>query len=708
MRLFIDLDTLTLIAGPNDRRIVSQIRAKRGDNLPIELQFLRNGQPVRLDASTVVTFGAKPLDKFDADPIVLDSTFAQSAAPVDPEEPDNPVWTASPSLNSVELNALFLIDGDPYNDPRFIDLMAEFTWLASGDDGPTSIRTITFRVANDVVRGDEGTPTHLPSPDDYVAARAVLYDRAQTLTTGQREIGRGNVFPVIPGQAASGVMGAGNAAIQATAKTAGVAGNALTAEVVIEEDSVSLDVQTINNVNTVITAGDKHTMVIVHDGETFILTPSGETFEANGITWPAWTTGGTPYSETSGPGTARLRAELSGWAWDGQNTNGVLFVESAPSIPGVPPSGFPDEQNSADWTAAPATAAQAIALSQSALSVALTLAPGSDGSASLAPVAATSLADGIDDTPNPTLPISAGGTGATTAAGARANLGVAAAESESSEDATPNTLVMRDASGSGTFGGIKIMEGGMEITGSNGVTGDLVADGLSNPASLSFPDASGTIALDSTAAMLTGNQTIAGQKTFSTAPRSTGTPDDDTSILNREQGDARYLASSEASSANTPNAIVRRSGNGSIVVQDVQSHVLSLQSTGTGFYYSILPPSGSDNRVIYFPDADGTIALGPATVINEEDNEVALTVATHAGNFLVVQAAAGVELRLDPGLSWPEDVIIYVRRDSACGPITFSTAGSFIAPTGNAVDEIDQNGTFAIRRRGNTSHWDFL
>ena len=48
------------------------------------------------------------------------------------------------------------------------------------------------------------------------------------------------------------------------------------------------------------------------------------------------------------------------------------------------------------------------------------------------------------------------------------------------------------------------------------------------------------IGIPDAAVMLTGNQTIAGQKTFSTAPRSTGTPNDDTSILNREQGDARW------------------------------------------------------------------------------------------------------------------------------------------------------------------------
>jgi hypothetical protein len=46
--------------------------------------------------------------------------------------------------------------------------------------------------------------------------------------------------------------------------------------------------------------------------------------------------------------------------------------------------------------------------------------------------------------------------------------------------------------------------------------------------------------LHESAVKLTGTQTIAGQKTFTTAPRSTGTPDADTSLINRQQGDLRY------------------------------------------------------------------------------------------------------------------------------------------------------------------------
>ena len=248
MRLFIDLDTLTLVAGPNDRRIVSQIQAKRGDHLPVELQFLRNGQPVRLPASTVLTFGAKPLNEFDADAVVLDAAFTQSAAPGDPEDFDDVKWTGTPSLNTAELNALFLIDGNPANDPAFIDLSAEFTWIADGDDGPTTIRTVTFRVANDVVRGDEGTPTELPTPDDYVAARAVLYDRAQSLTSGQQAQARANMnaasAPVVSTlslrvEDLEDLLGAefatltianaaGSSALVVTATTPGEAGNDIT------------------------------------------------------------------------------------------------------------------------------------------------------------------------------------------------------------------------------------------------------------------------------------------------------------------------------------------------------------------------------------------------------------------------------------------------------------------------------------------------
>ena len=73
-----------------------------------------------------------------------------------------PKYTASPSFNTVALNAIFLIDGNDANDVPYVDLMAEFTWQV-GSGPPSSTKTFTFRVHNDVVRGTEGTPTPAPA-----------------------------------------------------------------------------------------------------------------------------------------------------------------------------------------------------------------------------------------------------------------------------------------------------------------------------------------------------------------------------------------------------------------------------------------------------------------------------------------------------------------------------------------------------------------
>ncbi len=72
-------------------------------------------------------------------------------------------YSATPSLNTGALNALFMLDGDTSNDVPYVDLMAEFSW-AVGSGSPTSSKTFTLRVYNDVIRGNEGTPIELPSP----------------------------------------------------------------------------------------------------------------------------------------------------------------------------------------------------------------------------------------------------------------------------------------------------------------------------------------------------------------------------------------------------------------------------------------------------------------------------------------------------------------------------------------------------------------
>lgn len=92
-------------------------------------------------------------------------------------------YIASPSFNTTELAALFLIDGNTGNDPLYKDLMGEFTWQAT-DALPSTTKTFTIRVHNDVVRDDEPSPTPLPGPIGYTAPQNVTYATVTTSETG--------------------------------------------------------------------------------------------------------------------------------------------------------------------------------------------------------------------------------------------------------------------------------------------------------------------------------------------------------------------------------------------------------------------------------------------------------------------------------------------------------------------------------------------
>lgn len=202
MNLYVDLDSLQLRTSGTDARNVRILNMKRGDALPLEVRFYEGGSQVRLDATTAITFVLKEEGKYDGDALVLENSF--SASPVGSPDSD-PHYTATPSLNTTALNDLFLINNDPSDDPVSLDLMGEISWLATGDTGPTTIKTFTARVENDIYRGTEGTPLEAATPssflDDENASRGI-----------QPKHTRDNVFPdslTIEGS----ILGAGDTAI---------------------------------------------------------------------------------------------------------------------------------------------------------------------------------------------------------------------------------------------------------------------------------------------------------------------------------------------------------------------------------------------------------------------------------------------------------------------------------------------------------------
>lgn len=159
MLFIIDLDLQAVIYSSADRRAVALVEGKRGDDSTFELAFVRNGTAEALPAGFVITFGAKQAMKYDGPAAVLHDAFTQTGTG------STTKYTGQPSFNTEALNDLFFIDGNDANDVAFVDLMAEFSWEAGGKI--TSTKTFTFRVHNDVVRGDEGTPAVLPDPAAY-------------------------------------------------------------------------------------------------------------------------------------------------------------------------------------------------------------------------------------------------------------------------------------------------------------------------------------------------------------------------------------------------------------------------------------------------------------------------------------------------------------------------------------------------------------
>jgi hypothetical protein len=231
-------------------------------------------------------------------------------------------------------------------------------------------------------------------------------------------------FAFAPPVAATATLGEGDASILATAKTAGVAGNGLTVAIVIEENSTALSVAEADG-DVVVTAGDEHNEITPGSAATgsIIFTGGGELGDKvtiNGVDY-SWTgtapTGTRQYTGSDASGQrSSLIANINGTegfnnppnadvvASDGVGEvvltaitpgsagNSITLAKTgtSPTVSGVTLTGGVDRVGS------PATAAQAIALDQSALPVTLALPDGTDGSELLAAVAETSLTGGAD------------------------------------------------------------------------------------------------------------------------------------------------------------------------------------------------------------------------------------------------------------------------------------------------------------------------
>ena len=166
MRFYFNRDTSRLTARPGYNQDVGGLVFKRGDSIPLELSFHKDsGESVEVTAP-VIRFGLKATP--DGTLLAVAEEWAFSDG----------VWKAVLNLNTAALDAE--LEGQ-----SSVKLNGELTFTdASG--GPTSSQTIAVTVENDILKGDEGTPFELPTPDSWLDVRALRYDKAQALDPAEK------------------------------------------------------------------------------------------------------------------------------------------------------------------------------------------------------------------------------------------------------------------------------------------------------------------------------------------------------------------------------------------------------------------------------------------------------------------------------------------------------------------------------------------
>jgi len=360
--LHIDLDIQQLVTGPGTRSLVSRLEFKRGDSAALVCKFYQNGIQTELPSGAAGTFALKPDGQYDADAIVGASSWTKTGTGT------STTYTFTPSFDTEELNdLLFHGDSDEENDLASITLMGEIQWTA--DAATYSTQTFQAIVYNDVIKGSESIPPGITpgTPENALYAFAVLNPSGSDNT------------------------------IIIESVTAGTAGNALTAAIVINNTTARTALTATLSGNAItITSGDKRRIVL-----TGISSPT-----LNGSYTYAGEAGGKPSYAKDGVPTQTIAWSAGTSKWTIAN-----LLDIANRFESTDPVDSPELVNT--WTAtgtasgtpslaaAAANASQAMTLLNSDLddTIAASLGGGESGTGSLAAVTTTSFSGGTNSTP---------------------------------------------------------------------------------------------------------------------------------------------------------------------------------------------------------------------------------------------------------------------------------------------------------------------
>ena len=166
MEFYFDLATNRLVTTAGGRGVLRSQEVKRGDGLTIELRFYRGDDAASLEAGWEITMALKEDFAGEALALVTGAGWSEAAG----------VYTAELDLNTDEMLAALA-------GAAFLDTLGEISIKNGAGVKPQSSQTVTFKVRNDVIKGDEGTPTSLPDALDWLRARAPWWQPELTLAT---------------------------------------------------------------------------------------------------------------------------------------------------------------------------------------------------------------------------------------------------------------------------------------------------------------------------------------------------------------------------------------------------------------------------------------------------------------------------------------------------------------------------------------------
>jgi hypothetical protein len=178
MDLYWSVERGRLVNGIRSTVVITDLAFKRRDAAELRLYFIRDdGTIVEQPSTAEIRFAIKRPGEYSSDPLVFTADFVEQA---------DYSWLAKPNLNTTQLNTYFV----PPNIAQKTG-MAEVTWRPTETAGWNSSQTLGVIIENDVIEGDEGTPTNADEPTDYLTAaqseaRYVRYDEEQTLETAEK------------------------------------------------------------------------------------------------------------------------------------------------------------------------------------------------------------------------------------------------------------------------------------------------------------------------------------------------------------------------------------------------------------------------------------------------------------------------------------------------------------------------------------------